>query len=166
MLTGGLRSCSQLTQALQEGYADLLCIGRPATITPDLPMLLKQAHLRCLSSEDPNWGLSSAKELDAILSNDPSPSFANWFPAFVGGSIGISWHVLAMRRIANLNMSSRQPAFPSRFDDIGKGLGDTLTPVAIVWELYAGFPLDMPFLLRLVSVSVLIFVVLRVNAFT
>lgn len=85
MLTGGLRTRSQMASALRQRHAHLLGLGRLSVIYPQLPLNLK-----------------TAKNTDflAMPILEPSPDPPEWIPKIVGAGIGVAWYVVAIRRIS------------------------------------------------------------------
>lgn len=178
-LTGGLRTPSQLAQAIQHGHADLLGLGRPAVLMPNFPKFLRRlafenkhdaAESSSISSSDPSstlsCNLSSPLQTPEVLNcllRDPSPDTPSWFPRLVGASVNMAWYVLAMRRLASHDSRPRKHQSPQSkcitfepdgldtisFHDIGCGLGLAFRPAAVIAEMYLGVPLEKVLLMSM-----------------
>ena len=81
-LTGGFRSASNMEEAVAEGFTDLVGIGRPLTLIPDLPQrILHGAGRRRIDLPRVSTGV---KMLDDVL----------------GGVLIIGWYEMQMHRLA------------------------------------------------------------------
>ncbi|KIJ55026.1 hypothetical protein M422DRAFT_24885 [Sphaerobolus stellatus SS14] len=85
LLTGGLRTPSQLSHAIKERHADILGLGRPSVLCPDLPRQLSPALFR---------GHKGIEYPDALLAKPA------WTPSLYGASLNTSWYTMAQRRLA------------------------------------------------------------------
>ncbi|MCB9557949.1 MAG: NADH:flavin oxidoreductase/NADH oxidase family protein [Deltaproteobacteria bacterium] len=64
MLTGGLRTAATMHQVIADGSVDLIGLGRPLAVEPDLPRRLLDGSAKAALSVNPRVGI---KSLDAAL---------------------------------------------------------------------------------------------------
>jgi len=88
ILTGGLRTPSQLSQSIIKKHAQLLGIGRLAVLSPDLPRRLSPT------------ALNNTKSYRQIEFPDSKLYIPSWTPKLAGAGIGTAWYTVAIRRIA------------------------------------------------------------------
>lgn len=103
MLTGGLRTRSQFSRALERRHAHLLGLGRLSVLQPALPRLLQEFHEQVKSekSDDGTHSRSVEEQLRSWETRpSPEPSSPSWWPHLVGAGVGMAWYVVAMRRLA------------------------------------------------------------------
>ncbi|KZS87257.1 FMN-linked oxidoreductase [Sistotremastrum niveocremeum HHB9708] len=81
MLTGGIRTPEQMNRALNDADADLLGLGRPSVLCPDLPIRLRDGD-----------------RAPVIL--EPQLKSPSWFPKLIGAGVGTAWYTVQMKRIA------------------------------------------------------------------
>ncbi|KZV95133.1 FMN-linked oxidoreductase [Exidia glandulosa HHB12029] len=74
MLTGGLRTSSDIARCLRAPHADIAGLARPAAIDPAYP-----------------------RHMDKTPAEMPDMVSPKWFPKLVIGNIGTAWHCDAMR---------------------------------------------------------------------
>ena len=117
ILTGGMRSPATVQDALSQGHADLIGIGRGSVLAPDLPLLLKEFYSRGRTGT-PDLGGDSEDNMQADFpSQQPSLSYADTpliclatsvlrsfgifpLPSLIGAGAATAWYAVAMRRIS------------------------------------------------------------------
>jgi hypothetical protein len=90
LLTGGLRTAGSMQAALRHQHAQLLGIGRPSVLRPELPRLLRGV-------DD-----SAADEKPLVMEPDLGTSIwsnAN-MPKLVGAGASTAWYIVQMRHLA------------------------------------------------------------------
>ena len=107
LLTGGLRTYDGLCNALEQGHAQLLGIGRASVLCPEMPRLLAESIALC-----PEPGSGVEKTSPVFLRNAlPEPNldlptplalFMEFvpLPKLIGAGVGMAWYIVQMRRIA------------------------------------------------------------------
>lgn len=103
VLTGGLRSPSNLCNVLSSRHADLLGIGRASLLRPDLPLYLQELCDTSNIIDDPTiW--------DSPFEKEPELG-TNWlwdrFPRIplIGAGAQMAWYTDIMRRLGRANAS-------------------------------------------------------------
>lgn len=112
LLTGGMGSPATFEDALSQGHADLIGIGRGSVLVPKLPLLLKKA----CSHRETRTPSGEGKD-DTVLLQQPTLSYSNTpmiraaasilsslgilpLPALIGAGAGTAWYVVMMSRIS------------------------------------------------------------------
>lgn len=123
LLTGGIRTPASMQMALERGHADLLGLGRPSVLCPDLPHKLAamKVNEKGIDHEDPSttplvhepdlsvgWILKMARSLLPL-------------PPLVGAGAGMAWYVVQMDRLAR-----------------GEAVDHTLTAVGGIVNMWLG----------------------------
>ncbi|KAI0045015.1 FMN-linked oxidoreductase [Auriscalpium vulgare] len=119
VLTGGLQTPANLTDALSNGHADLLGIGRGSVLCPDLPRRLQKCISESLHQESPSTDRSMPLE-DTVADAFPGPpdlavresrttrvAFSLLttlgvlpLPKLIGAGAGMAWYTVMMSRLA------------------------------------------------------------------
>ncbi|KAF8524274.1 hypothetical protein BU17DRAFT_43062 [Hysterangium stoloniferum] len=88
ILTGGLRTPSQMARIISHKHAHLLGLGRLSVLCPDFPHRISPVVV-------------VRGDEDALLPiPEPNLYCPRWFPKLVGAGVGTAWYVVAMRQIA------------------------------------------------------------------
>jgi hypothetical protein len=81
VLTGGLRSVSQMERALSSSQCDLVGLGRPSVLCPHFPRIARDKG-------------------EVFLPEPPRLAKPAWYPTLFGAGIRTVWYNIAMHRIA------------------------------------------------------------------
>lgn len=112
LLTGGLRTLPLMSSVLTHDYADLLGIGRPSVLRPDLPRALEVATAGGLRAGEfpmmplPEPDLASPSSRQGFLHLIIALLLCLWtllsvrLPKLVGAGSVMAWYIVMMRRIA------------------------------------------------------------------
>ena len=131
ILTGGMRSPATFHDALSQGHADLIGIGRGSVLAPNLPVLLKEFY---------SGGDNEDNMQADFPSQQPSLSYADTplihlatsvlrslgilpLPSLIGAGAATAWYAVAMRRISrgrviNYQMGAIQAIFMLWFPEL------------------------------------------------
>ncbi|KAI0251171.1 hypothetical protein BJV78DRAFT_1392551 [Lactifluus subvellereus] len=115
LLTGGMGSPATVEDALSQGHADLIGIGRGSVLVPKLPLLLNKAY------SHRETGTSNGEDNDdtgrTVFFQQPTLSYSDTplvraaasilrslgilpLPALIGAGTGTAWYVVMMSRIS------------------------------------------------------------------
>lgn len=116
LLTGGMRSLTIFHDALTQGHADLIGIGRGSVLVPDLPLLLKEACARQQmgtpdgDGDEKNMGRDFLVKLPTLsYTETPSIRAATSvlrslgilpLPSLIGAGAAMAWYTVTMRSIS------------------------------------------------------------------
>jgi hypothetical protein len=112
-----MRSPATFQDALSQGHADLIGIGRGSVLAPDLPLLLKELYSRERTGISDLGGDTEDNMHRDFPSQQPSLSYVDTplirlttsvlcslgilpLPSLVGAGAATAWYAVAMRRIA------------------------------------------------------------------
>ncbi|KAI0261247.1 hypothetical protein BC834DRAFT_483702 [Gloeopeniophorella convolvens] len=114
LLTGGMRSPSIFENALSQGHADIIGIGRGSVLIPNLPLLLEATSLRKVEDPDRQDGASVARDFET---QEPTLSYSDTpfiraatyilrtfgilpLPTLIGAGVSMAWYIVMMSRIS------------------------------------------------------------------
>jgi hypothetical protein len=116
LLTGGMGSLATVEDALSQGHADLIGIGRGSVLAPKLPLLLKKLY------SHQETGTSNGEGRDDIAGTDFYPSLSHSdtpvisaaastlrflgilpLPPLIGAGTDFAWYIVVMSRLAKGN---------------------------------------------------------------
>jgi hypothetical protein len=117
-----MRSPATFQDALSQGHADLIGIGRGSVLAPDLPLLLKEFYSRGRTGI-PDLGGDSVQA--DFPSQQPSLSYADTpvirlvtsvlrslgilpLPSLIGAGAATAWYAVAMRKISGGQVINHQ----------------------------------------------------------
>jgi len=118
LLTGGMRSPTTFQEALSQGHADLIGVGRASVLAPDLPLRLSELHSRGRTGNpDPDGDSENNTHRDFPL-REPSLSYADTpliriaasvlrllgilpLPGLIGAGAATAWYAVTMKRISS-----------------------------------------------------------------
>ena len=89
MLTGGLRTPSQFSQAIRQNHANLLGVGRLSIICPNLPLQISPSSVS-RDYDDATFPL-----------REPTLFTPRWFPKLIGAGVNSAWYAVGIRQLAN-----------------------------------------------------------------
>lgn len=113
-----MRSPTTFQEALSQGHADLVGIGRGSVLAPDLPLRLNKLHSRGRTgTPDPDGDSEGNTHRDFPL-REPSLSYADTplnrlaasvlrllgilpLPGLIGAGAATSWYAVTMKRISS-----------------------------------------------------------------
>ncbi|KAH9046846.1 FMN-linked oxidoreductase [Lactarius hengduanensis] len=112
LLTGGMRSPEVFEDALSQGHADLVGIGRASVLAPRLPLLLRKLYSGRAAGDLDGGSDEVAREFSfqqPTLSYSDTPliraavSILRWLgilplPTLIGAGAAIAWYVVTMSR--------------------------------------------------------------------
>jgi hypothetical protein len=115
LLTGGMQSPAIFQDALVQGHADLVGVGRGSVLAPDLPLLLKEFYARRQTGTPDGDGDENMGRV--LLFKQPTLSYAETplirvaasvlrslgilpLPSLIGAGTAMAWYVVAMRSIS------------------------------------------------------------------
>lgn len=112
-----MRSPAVFQDALTQGHADLVGIGRGSVLAPDLPLLLKEFYARQQMGTPDGDGDEESMGRDFLfklptLSSTETPLVRAAasvlrllgilpFPSLIGAGTAMSWYIVMMRSISN-----------------------------------------------------------------
>ncbi|KAI0282805.1 hypothetical protein BGY98DRAFT_61127 [Russula aff. rugulosa BPL654] len=116
LLTGGMRSPAIFQDALTQGHADLVGIGRGSVLAPDLPLLLKEFYARQQMGTPDGDGDENNMGRD-FLFKLPTLSYTETpliraaasvlrslgilpLPSLIGAGTAMAWYIVTMRSIS------------------------------------------------------------------
>ena len=107
LLTGGLRSPSNLCSVLSSRHADLLGIGRASLLRPDLPLYLQQLCDTSNLVDDPTVYDSPFEREPELGIQGASGWLWSRFPRIplIGAGVQTAWYTTMMRRLGRANAS-------------------------------------------------------------
>ncbi len=107
LLTGGLRSPSNLCNVLSSRHADLLGIGRASLLRPDLPLYLQELCDTSNLIDDPTVYDSPFEREPELGTQGASGWLWNRFPRIplIGAGVQMAWYSNMMRRLGRANAS-------------------------------------------------------------
>ena len=115
ILTGGMQSPAIFQDALAQGHADLVGVGRGSVLAPDLPLLLREFYTRRQSGTPDGDGDENTGRFS--LFKQPTLSYAETplvrvaasvlrslgilpLPSLIGAGTAMAWYVVAMGSIS------------------------------------------------------------------
>jgi len=110
LLTGGMRSPEIFENALSQGHADLVGIGRGSVLAPRLPLLLRKLSStrendevsRELSFQQPTLSYADTTLIRAAVSTLRGLGILP-LPTLIGAGASMAWYVVMMSRISRGN---------------------------------------------------------------
>jgi len=117
LLTGGMRSPATMQDALAQGHADLIGIGRGSVLAPKLPLLLKEHYDSCRQTRTPDGDDEYTVDRDFPFQQQSTLSYPETplirlaksvlrslgvlpLPSLIGAGAVTAWYVVAMRRLS------------------------------------------------------------------
>src|SRR5258708_4136551 len=111
LLTGGMRSPEIFEDALSQGHADLIGIGRGSVLEPRLPLLLRKLYsgraagalnrerdeVRVFSFQQPTLSSSGTPLIRTVLSILRALGILP-LPTLIGAGAAMAWYVVTMSR--------------------------------------------------------------------
>jgi hypothetical protein len=119
LLTGGMGSLATVEDALSQGHADLIGIGRGSVLAPKLPLLLKKAYRETGTSNGEGNDDTAGTDLYPRLSYSDTPVIRAAastlrflgilpLPPLIGAGTESAWYIVMMSRIAKGNQIDYQ----------------------------------------------------------
>ncbi|KAI9508534.1 FMN-linked oxidoreductase [Russula earlei] len=117
LLTGGMRSSATIQNALTQGHADLVGVGRGSVLAPNLPLLLKEYYQRSRQRKDNHDGDDEDFIDRGFPFQQPRLSYMKTsligvatsilrslgilpLPSLIGAGATTAWYIVAMRSIS------------------------------------------------------------------
>jgi len=109
LLTGGMRSPATIQDALAQGHADLVGVGRGSVLAPKLPLLLKEHYDSCrqtrtLDGDFPFQQLPTLSYPETPLIRIAVSVLRSLgilpLPSLIGAGAATAWYIVAMKRIS------------------------------------------------------------------